>query len=323
MEPTYACNLAAIEEARERIRDHVHQTPVITCQALDALSGRQLFFKCENLQKVGAFKFRGATNAILSLTEEQAANGVVTHSSGNHAQAVALAARSRGIAAHIVMPSNAPAIKRAAVEGYGARVIACEPTLAARESTAAKVISETGASFIHPYNDQRVIAGQGTTALELLEEVPGLDAIITPVGGGGLISGVSIACRELAPGIKILGAEPTGADDAARSMEAGELIPQQAPSTIADGLLTSLGDLTWPIIRDHVERIVRVDDTAIIAAMQLFWQRAKLVIEPSAATALAAVLGDSLDDLPLQRVGVILSGGNVDLEKLPWQGGAE
>ena len=323
MEPTYACNLAAIEEARERIRDHVHQTPVITCQALDALSGRQLFFKCENLQKVGAFKFRGATNAILSLTEEQAANGVVTHSSGNHAQAVALAARSRGIAAHIVMPSNAPAIKRAAVEGYGARVIACEPTLAARESTAAKVISETGASFIHPYNDQRVIAGQGTTALELLEEVPGLDAIITPVGGGGLISGVSIACRELAPEIKVLGAEPTGADDAARSMEAGELIPQQAPSTIADGLLTSLGDLTWPIIRDHVERIVRVDDTAIIAAMQLFWQRAKLVIEPSAATALAVVLGGALDDLPLKRVGIILSGGNVDLENLPWQGRAE
>ena len=185
------------------------------------------------------------------------------------------------------------------------------------------MISETGASFIHPYNDQRVIAGQGTTALELLEEVPGLDAIITPVGGGGLISGVSIACRELAPEIKVLGAEPTGADDAARSMEAGELIPQQAPSTIADGLLTSLGDLTWPIIRDHVERIVRVDDTAIISAMQLFWQRAKLVIEPSAATALAAVLGDSLDDLPLKRVGIILSGGNVDLEELPWQGGTE
>ncbi len=323
MEPTYACNLAAIEEARERIRDHVHQTPVITCQALDALSGRQLFFKCENLQKVGAFKFRGATNAVLSLTEAEAANGVVTHSSGNHAQAVALAARNRDIAAHIVMPDNAPAIKRAAVEGYGARVIPCEPTLAARESTAAKVISETGASFIHPYNDSRVIAGQGTTALELLEEVPVLDAIITPVGGGGLISGVSIACRELAPGIKVLGAEPTGADDAARSMEAGEWIPQQAPSTIADGLLTSLGDLTWPIIRDHVERIVRVDDTAIISAMQLFWQRAKLVIEPSAATALAAVLGDSLDDLPLKRVGIILSGGNVDLEELPWQGGAE
>ena len=323
MEPTYACNLAAIEEARERIREHVHQTPVITCQALDELSGPQLFFKCENLQKVGAFKFRGATNAVLSLTEAEAANGVVTHSSGNHAQAVALAARGRNIAAHIVMPDNAPAIKRAAVEGYGARVIPCEPTLAARESTAAEVISETGASFIHPYNDSRVIAGQGTTALELLEEVPSLDAIITPVGGGGLISGVSIACRELAPGIKVLGAEPTGADDAARSMEAGEWIPQQAPSTIADGLLTSLGDLTWPIIRDHVERIIRVDDTEIISAMQLFWQRAKLVIEPSAATALAAVLGDSLDDLPLKRVGIILSGGNVDLEELPWQGGAK
>lgn len=323
MEPTYACNLAAIEEARERIREHVHQTPVITCQALDALSGRQLFFKCENLQKVGAFKFRGATNAILSLTEAQAANGVVTHSSGNHAQAVALAARSRGIAAHIVMPSNAPAIKRAAVEGYGARVIPCEPTLAARESTAAEVISETGASFIHPYNDARVIAGQGTTALELLEEIPSLEAIITPVGGGGLLSGVSIACRGMAPEIKLLAAEPSGADDAARSLEAGELIPQQAPSTIADGLLTSLGELTWPIIRDHVQRIVRVDDAAIISAMKLFWQRTKLLIEPSAATAVAAMLGDSLDDLQFKRVGVILSGGNVDLEKLPWQGGAK
>jgi len=321
MDPTYACDLAAIEEARERIRDHVHLTPVITCQALDDISGRQLFFKCENLQKVGAFKFRGATNAVLTLTDEQAAHGVVTHSSGNHAQAVALAAQTRGIAAHIVMPSNAPSIKRAAVEGYGARVISCEPTLEARESTAREVIARTGASFIHPYNDARVIAGQGTTALELLEQVPGLDAIITPVGGGGLVSGVSIVCRSLAPGIKVLAAEPAGADDAARSMEAGELIPQRAPSTIADGLLTSLGDLTWPIIRDHVERIVRVDDQAIIAAMKIFWQRAKLVIEPSAATALAPLLDDSLADLDADRVGVILSGGNVDLEKLPWQNG--
>ena len=319
MEPTYACTLAEIEEARERIGAHVHQTPVITCQALDQMAGRQLFFKCENLQKVGAFKFRGATNAVLALTDEQAANGVVTHSSGNHAQAVALAAKSRGIDAHIVMPSSAPAIKRAAVEGYGARVISCQPTLAARESTADEVIAQTGASFIHPYNDSRVIAGQGTTALEFLEQAPGLDAIITPVGGGGLVSGVSIVCRALAPQIKVLAAEPAGADDAARSMEAGRLIPQEAPSTVADGLLTSLGDLTWPIIRDHVERIVRVDDAAIIAAMELFWQRAKLVIEPSAATALAPLLDDSLAGLDADRVGVILSGGNVDLEKLPWQ----
>jgi len=319
MEPTYACTLAEIEEARERIGAHVHQTPVITCQALDQMAGRQLFFKCENLQKVGAFKFRGATNAVLTLTDEQAANGVVTHSSGNHAQAVALAAKGRGIDAHIVMPSSAPAIKRAAVEGYGARVISCQPTLAARESTADEVIAQTGASFIHPYNDSRVIAGQGTTALEFLEQAPGLDAIITPVGGGGLVSGVSIVCRALAPQIKVLAAEPAGADDAARSMEAGRLIPQEAPSTVADGLLTSLGDLTWPIIRDHVERIVRVDDAAIIAAMELFWQRAKLVIEPSAATALAPLLDDSLAGLDADRVGVILSGGNVDLEKLPWQ----
>ena len=321
MQPAYACTVAEIEESRERIAAHVHRTPVITCQALDQMAGRQLFFKCENLQKVGAFKFRGATNAVLMLTDEQAANGVVTHSSGNHAQAVALAAKSRGIDAHIVMPSSAPAIKRAAVEGYGARVISCQPTLAARESTADEVIAQTGASFIHPYNDSRVIAGQGTCALEFLEQAPGLDAIITPVGGGGLVSGVSIACRALAPQVRVLAAEPAGADDAARSMEAGRLIPQEAPSTVADGLLTSLGDLTWPIIRDHVERIVRVDEAAIIAAMELFWQRAKLVIEPSSATALAPLLDDSLASLDAERVGVILSGGNVDLEKLPWQDG--
>ncbi|MEE2685644.1 MAG: pyridoxal-phosphate dependent enzyme [Planctomycetota bacterium] len=321
MQPAYACTVAEIEESRERIAGHVHRTPVITCQALDQMAGRQLFFKCENLQKVGAFKFRGATNAVLMLTDEQAANGVVTHSSGNHAQAVALAAKSRGIDAHIVMPSSAPAIKRAAVEGYGARVISCQPTLAARESTADEVIAQTGASFIHPYNDSRVIAGQGTCALEFLEQAPGLDAIITPVGGGGLVSGVSIACRALAPQVRVLAAEPAGADDAARSMEAGRLIPQEAPSTVADGLLTSLGDLTWPIIRDHVERIVRVDEAAIIAAMELFWQRAKLVIEPSSATALAPLLDDSLASLDAERVGVILSGGNVDLEKLPWQDG--
>ena len=321
MQPAYACTVAEIEESRERIAGHVHRTPVITCQALDQMAGRQLFFKCENLQKVGAFKFRGATNAVLMLTDEQAANGVVTHSSGNHAQAVALAAKSRGIDAHIVMPSSAPAIKRAAVEGYGARVISCQPTLAARESTADEVIAQTGASFIHPYNDSRVIAGQGTCALEFLEQAPGLDAIITPIGGGGLVSGVSIACRALAPQVRVLAAEPAGADDAARSMEAGRLIPQEAPSTVADGLLTSLGDLTWPIIRDHVERIVRVDEAAIIAAMELFWQRAKLVIEPSSATALAPLLDDSLASLDAERVGVILSGGNVDLEKLPWQDG--
>ncbi|MDP7204304.1 MAG: pyridoxal-phosphate dependent enzyme, partial [Pirellulaceae bacterium] len=319
MQPAYACTVVEIEESRERIAGHVHRTPVITCQALDQMAGRQLFFKCENLQKVGAFKFRGATNAVLSLTDEQAARGVVTHSSGNHAQAVALAARGRGIDAHIVMPSSAPAIKRAAVEGYGARIISCQPTLAARESTADEVIAQTGASFIHPYNDSRVIAGQGTCALEFLEQAPGLDAIITPVGGGGLVSGVSIACRALAPQVRVLAAEPAGADDAARSMEAGRLIPQEAPSTVADGLLTSLGDLTWPIIRDHVERIVRVDEAAIIAAMELFWQRAKLVIEPSSATALAPLLDDSLASLDAERVGVILSGGNVDLEKLPWQ----
>ena len=269
---------------------------------------------------MGAFKFRGATNAVLSLDDQQARSGVVTHSSGNHAQAVALAAAQRGIPAHIVMPTSAPEVKRQAVEGYGARVISCEPTLQARESTAAEVLLETGAEFIHPYDDARVIAGQGSVALELLEQAPGLDMIITPVGGGGLLSGTAIVCRERAPQLQVLAAEPAGADDAFRSLAAGQLIPQTGPLTIADGLLTSLGDLTWPIIRDHVKQIVLVDDQAIISAMKLIWQRAKLVVEPSGAVPLAAVLGT---DFPGRhkdlRVGIVLSGGNVDLNRLPWQ----
>jgi threonine dehydratase len=320
MPDNYAVDMPAIEQAYDRIKDHVHRTPVITCRALDEMAGCQLFFKCENLQKVGAFKFRGATNAVLSLDDQQARSGVVTHSSGNHAQAVALAAAQRGIPAHIVMPTSAPEVKRQAVEGYGARVISCEPTLQARESTAAEVLLETGAEFIHPYDDARVIAGQGSVALELLEQAPGLDMIITPVGGGGLLSGTAIVCRERAPQLQVLAAEPAGADDAFRSLAAGQLIPQTGPLTIADGLLTSLGDLTWPIIRDHVKQIVLVDDQAIISAMKLIWQRAKLVVEPSGAVPLAAVLGT---DFPGRhkdlRVGIVLSGGNVDLNRLPWQ----
>lgn len=315
----YAADLDAIRAAALRIAPQVHRTPVATCATLDRLAGRRLLFKCEHLQKVGAFKFRGASNAVLQLAPEAAAAGVVTHSSGNHAQALALAARLRGIPAHIVMPSTAPQVKRAAVEGYGARVIACEPTLAAREETAARVIAEIGAEFVHPYDDGRVIAGQGTAGLELLEQVGTLDAVIVPVGGGGLLSGIAIALRALSPATRIFAAEPAGADDAARSLAAGRRLPQTAPRSIADGLLTSLGERTWPIVRDHVERIVTVGEDEIVAAMRLAWERAKFLIEPSAAVALAAALSDEFRALAgLERVAVLLTGGNVDLDRLPW-----
>jgi threonine dehydratase len=292
---------------------------VATCTTIDRIAGRRVFFKCEHLQKVGAFKFRGACNAVIKLPDELATRGVVTHSSGNHAQAVALAARMRGIDAHIVMPSNALAVKRRAVEGYGGRVIACVPTLEARETMAEAVIAETGATFIHPYDHPDIIAGQGTSALELLDQVPQLDAIVAPVGGGGLLSGICVAAKGLDPSIRIFAAEPLGADDAARSMAAGKLIPQTGPDTIADGLLTSLGELTWPIIRDHVERVVTVSEEEIVAAMRLAWERAKLLIEPSAAVAVAAVLSEEFQAVEgVDRVGVVLSGGNADLDNLPW-----
>jgi threonine dehydratase/serine racemase len=315
--PTFA-DIAA---ARERLRTVVPPTPISTCATIDALAGRSLVFKCEHLQKVGAFKFRGAWNAVSKLSDAEAARGVVTHSSGNHAQALALAAKMRGIPAYIVMPKNAPVVKRAAVVGYGATVIDCEPTLAARESECACVQSETGATLIHPFDNADVIAGQGTACVELLEQAPDLDAIVTPVGGGGLLSGTCLAAAHLKPGLRVLAAEPLGADDAARSFRAGAWQPQTSPNTIADGLKTSLGELTWPIIRQHVERIVTVRENEIVSAMRLAWERAKLLIEPSAAVALAAVLTPEFRDLPrprLRRVGVILSGGNVDLDRLPW-----
>jgi threonine dehydratase len=316
---TYAADLNDVRAAAERIAGLAHRTPVATCATIDRLAGRRVFFKCEHLQKVGAFKFRGACNAVIKLTDEAAAQGVVTHSSGNHAQAVALAARMRGIAAHIVMPSDALAVKRRAVEGYGGRVIECEPTLEARDTTAEAVIAETGATFIHPYDHPDIIAGQGTSALELLDQVPKLDAIVVPVGGGGLISGICVAAKGIDPGIRIFAAEPLGADDAARSKAAGKLIPQTGPDTIADGLLTSMGELTWPIIRDYVERVVTVSEEEIVAAMRLAWERAKLLIEPSAAVAVAAVLSDTFRAIEgIDRVGVVLSGGNVDLDHLPW-----
>jgi len=268
---TYAADLQDVRAAAQRIAGRAHRTPVATCATIDRLAGRRVFFKCEHLQKVGAFKFRGACNAVMKLPEELAARGVVTHSSGNHAQAVALAARMRGIEAHIVMPSNALAVKRRAVEGYGGRVVECEPTLEARETTAAAVIAKTGATFIHPYDHPDIIAGQGTISLELIEQVPELDAIVAPIGGGGLISGICVAAKGVNPAMRILAAEPLGADDAARSLAGGKLIPQTAPNTIADGLLTSMGDLTWPIVRDHVERVITVSEDEIVTAMRLAW----------------------------------------------------
>jgi threonine dehydratase/serine racemase len=315
---THPVDLPAVRAAVARVTGLAHVTPVLTCATLDRLAGRSLFFKCEHLQKTGSFKFRGACNAIGALTPDVAARGVVTHSSGNHAQALALAARLRGIPAHIVMPSTASAVKCRAVEEYGGRVIVCAPTPDARETTAAAVQAETGGTLIPPHDHADVIAGQGTAAVELLEQVPDLDALVAPVGGGGLISGVCLAAQALRPGIRVFAGEPRGADDAARSRAAGRLILQTAPQTIADGLLTSLGELTWPVVRDRVEGVVVVTEEEIVAAMRLAWERAKLLIEPSAAVAVAAVLAEEFRASGLRRVGVILSGGNVDLDALPW-----
>lgn len=310
--------LADVRQAAERIRGIAHRTPVLTCASLDAHVGARVFLKCENLQKVGAFKFRGATNAVRALSDADAARGVVAHSSGNHAQALALAARMRGVPAYIVMPENAPSVKKAAVAGYGGKITLCEPTLAAREATQADVIAETGATEVHPYNNPRIIAGQGTAAMELLEDVPDLDVIMAPVGGGGLLSGTAIAATELKPGIRVIAGEPEGADDAYRSIQAGQIMPSVQPRTIADGLLTSLGSLTFPIIRDRVEQIVTVSESAIITAMRFVWERAKLVIEPSAAVPIA-VLFERKIDLSGRRIGIIVSGGNVEMDRLPWQ----
>jgi len=315
---SYAVDLAAVRAAAERIAPHANRTPVHTSRTMDALSGRELFFKCETFQRIGAFKFRGAMNAVAKLDDRTAARGVVTHSSGNHAQALALAAKIRGIAAHIVMPTNAPEVKRRAVIGYGGLVVPCEPTLEARESTAARVVAETGGTLVPPYDHADVIAGQGTIALELFAAHPDLDAVIVPVGGGGMISGIALAYRELAPRVRVIGAEPIGADDAARSKASGTLVPQTAPKTIADGLRTSLGTLTWPVVRDVVERIETVGEDEIVRAMRLVFERMKLVIEPSAAVGVAVALREGALRADEKRVGVVLCGGNVDLDALPW-----
>jgi len=306
-----------IHKAAQRIKPYIHRTPVLTNKSLNEKVGANVFMKCENLQKVGAFKFRGASNAVWSLTDEEAKLGVCTHSSGNHAQALALAAKMRGIPAYIVMPNNAPQVKKDAVAGYGGQITFCEPTLEARESNLERIKNETGANVVHPYNDERVIAGQGTATLELLEEIPDLDVIIAPVGGGGLVSGTAIAATETKHGIRVIAAEPEMADDAFRSMKEKKIIPSENPKTIADGLLTSLGTLTFPIIQERVEQVVTVSESAMIESMKFIWERAKIIIEPSAATVIA-VLWENKIDLSGLKVGVILSGGNVDLGKLYW-----
>ncbi|MBL0175760.1 MAG: pyridoxal-phosphate dependent enzyme [Ignavibacteria bacterium] len=303
--------------AAERIRPFAHRTPVLTCAGIDAMCGASLFFKCENFQKVGAFKFRGAANTVFSLTDDEAARGVVTHSSGNHAAALALAARLRGCTARIVMPSNAPAIKKAAVAEYGGIVTYCAPTLEARETATAALIAEHGCVLVHPYDDARIIAGQGTAALELLREQPELDLVMAPVGGGGLLSGTAIAVTELSPRTRVIAAEPERADDAHRSLREKRIVPSVDPDTIADGLLTSLGEQTFPIILARVERIVLVSERGIVAAMRHIWERMKIIVEPSAAVPLGAILEQRID-VSGMRVGIILSGGNVDMEKLPW-----
>ncbi|MCG6908506.1 MAG: pyridoxal-phosphate dependent enzyme [Deltaproteobacteria bacterium] len=310
-----ALDLDALQEAADRIAPHIHKTPVMTCGSLDEMAGARLAFKCENLQKVGAFKFRGAANAVLSLSNEEARRGVVTHSSGNHAQALALAARLKGLKAFIVMPATAPGVKIAAVRGYGAEVILCEPTLEAREAAVDEVIEHTGAVLIHPYDDARVIAGQATCALEFHRQVPGLDAVIAPVGGGGLLSGTALATRFVSPKTRVIAAEPELADDAFRSFRQKALLPAGPPRSIADGLLTSLGRIAFPLILAHVNDILTVGEESIAVAMRHIWERMKLVVEPSGAVPLGAVLTHA-DMFGGKHVGIILSGGNVDLQKM-------
>ena len=312
-DPTFEDVLAAAE----RIRGHVHRTPVMTSRAVDGIAGARLYFKCENLQRVGAFKARGATNAVLSLDDEAAGRGVATHSSGNHAAALAFAAGIRGVPANVVMPWSAPPVKKAAVSGYGALITECEPTLEARETTLDAVVERTGATFIHAYDNPMVIAGQGTASLELITDVPDLDAVIAPVGGGGLMSGTAIAVSASRPDITIWGSEPAGADDAFRSLRDGTLYPSVEPKTIADGLLTSLSDRTFRILSERLAGILTVKEETIIRAMRLLWERMKLVVEPSGAVPLAAVL-ENPDHFVDRRVGLIISGGNVDLDHLPW-----
>jgi len=311
--PTFEDVLAA----RERISPYVHRTPVLTSSFLNALTGAELFFKCENFQKAGAFKVRGASNAVFGLSEEMAEKGVATHSSGNHALSLSYAAGRRGIPVTVVMPRTAPQAKKDAVKGYGGVIVECEPSTSSREETFARVVAQSGAEFVHPYNDPRVIAGQATCSMELNEQVENLDAVIAPIGGGGMISGTCLALSNIAPDIAIYAAEPVNADDAARSLKAGHIIADDAPDTIADGLKVPLKELTWHFVSNHVADILTAEEEEIIDAMKLIWKRMKIVVEPSSAVPLATILKNR-ELFSGKRVGVIITGGNVDLDQLPW-----
>ena len=310
-------DLAAIRAAHDRIRPHIHRTPVLTSARLDAASGASLFFKCENFQKVGAFKARGATNAVFALDDQTAQRGVATHSSGNHAAALSRAAKLRGIAAHIVMPSTSPKVKVRAVEGYGGRIVFCEPNQRAREESCARVIAETGATLIHPFENEDVMAGAGTIALELLEDVPELDLVLCPVGGGGVLCGIAVAAKALRAKIKVIATEPAGADDAAQSFHQHRLIYQEKKETIADGLRTNLGAPNFALVQRYVDDVVTVSEEGIVAAMRTIWETMKIVVEPSGAVAYAAIIERKID-FRSKRVAIILTGGNVDLDALPW-----
>ncbi|HEX9828027.1 MAG TPA: pyridoxal-phosphate dependent enzyme [Flavobacteriaceae bacterium] len=311
-------NKDTLIKVHERIRPYIHRTPVLTSQLLNDMSGANLFFKCENFQKMGAFKMRGATNAILSLSEEQRKKGVVTHSSGNFAQALSLAAKGIGVKAYIVMPKNAPQVKKNAVMDYKGEIIESESTPIAREEMAEKVRMELGATFIHPSNDDQVIYGQGTAAIELLEDYRDLDYIITPVGGGGLIAGTALAAKYFSDTCKVIGGEPKNMDDAYRSLLSGKIeFNENGATTIADGLRTFLGDRNFPIIKEHVERIIRVEEDDIVQAMKLIWERMKIIVEPSSAVAFAALLKEK-ENFKNKKVGIIISGGNVDVNNLPF-----
>ncbi|XHC10217.1 beta-hydroxyaspartate dehydratase BhcB [Labrenzia sp. ac12] len=303
--------------AHERIKPHIHRTPVLTSSFLNELTGAKLFFKCENFQKAGAFKVRGASNAVFGLDEETAKAGVATHSSGNHALSLSYAAGRRGIPCHVVMPRTAPQAKKDAVRGYGGIITECEPSTSSREAVFAEVEARTGAEFVHPYNDPRVIAGQGTCSKELMEQTDGLDAVVAPIGGGGMVSGTCLTLSNLAPEVKIFAAEPEQADDAARSFKAGHIIADDAPETVADGLKVPLKELTWHFVSNHVTDILTASEQEIVEAMRLIWARMKIVMEPSSAVPLATILKNR-DVFAGKRVGIIITGGNVDLGKLPW-----
>ncbi|MDP3003485.1 MAG: pyridoxal-phosphate dependent enzyme [Bacteroidales bacterium] len=309
--------LADIQAAHSRIKPFIHQTPVMSSQQLNGLFDCDLFFKCENFQKVGAFKFRGATNAVLSLTAEEKSRGVVTHSSGNHAAALALAARMNGVKANIVMPDNAPVVKKNAVAGYGAEITFCKPTLQAREETTRMIMEKTGATLVHPYDNFNVICGQGTAALELLQEKSDLAIVIAPIGGGGLMSGTSTCVKGISKGIQVIGAEPLNANDAYISFTTGKLTPSVNPLTVADGLLTSLSELTFSVIRRKVDKILTAKEDSIIDCMLLVWERMKIIIEPSSATVLA-IIKENPGVFRGKKIGLIISGGNVDFRKLPF-----